>query len=154
MDEITLRIDGREVRAKGGATLLMAAQKAGIYIPSLCDHPDLTPIGHCRLCLVKVEGADDFLKPVTDGRIGKRHLVFHAGDLAFAADEGFDEVQLLRGHTGESAVGEAALDGCVAGLAVQTGDGQFAITDGTFAQGCFHGLLPVIGDQLIGLPVV
>jgi len=60
MDEITLYIDGQEVKTKAGTTVLRAAQQAGIYIPFLCDHPDLTPTGHCRLCLVQIEGMDDF----------------------------------------------------------------------------------------------
>ncbi len=36
-----------------GQTVLEAAQAAGIEIPTLCHHPDLTPIGSCRLCLVE-----------------------------------------------------------------------------------------------------
>ena len=56
MDEIALTIDGLEVRTRKGATVLQAARKAGIYIPALCDHPDLSPIGSCKLCIVEVEG--------------------------------------------------------------------------------------------------
>lgn len=41
MAEINLTIDGVEVRVNKGATVLQAAQSAGIYIPSLCSHPDL-----------------------------------------------------------------------------------------------------------------
>ncbi len=40
-----------------GTTVLRAAEKAGITIPTLCDHPDLTPYGGCRLCLVEVQGS-------------------------------------------------------------------------------------------------
>ena len=56
MDEIALTIDGEEVRTRKGATVLEAAREAGIYIPALCDHPDLSPIGSCKLCIVEVEG--------------------------------------------------------------------------------------------------
>ncbi len=59
-DEIAITIDGQKVNAKPGTTVLRAAQDAGIYIPFLCDHPDLTPLGQCRLCVVKIEGEDDF----------------------------------------------------------------------------------------------
>jgi len=59
-NEITITIDGQKVKAKPGTTVLRAAQEAGIYIPFLCDHPDLTPLGQCRLCVVKIEGEEDF----------------------------------------------------------------------------------------------
>ncbi|MCX6676238.1 MAG: 2Fe-2S iron-sulfur cluster-binding protein, partial [Methanothrix sp.] len=38
--------------------VLEAARRAGIYVPSLCDHPDLKPIGSCKLCIVSVKGQD------------------------------------------------------------------------------------------------
>ncbi|MBI4185969.1 MAG: FAD-dependent oxidoreductase [Chloroflexi bacterium] len=53
--EISLTIDGCEIKAKRGTTVLQAAQQAGIYIPNLCAHPDLTPYGGCRLCVVEVD---------------------------------------------------------------------------------------------------
>lgn len=53
---LNLTIDGRQVKAKEGATLLEAALEAGIYIPSLCAHPALPPSGECGLCLVEIEG--------------------------------------------------------------------------------------------------
>lgn len=60
MDTITLTIDGQEVRARKGATVLEAAREAGIYIPALCAHPDLPPWGACRLCIVEIEGIPGF----------------------------------------------------------------------------------------------
>ncbi|OGR09822.1 MAG: formate dehydrogenase subunit alpha [Deltaproteobacteria bacterium RIFOXYB2_FULL_66_7] len=54
--KLTLLIDGIEVKAQSGATVLRAALGNGIYIPHLCDHPDLGPAGVCRLCLVRIEG--------------------------------------------------------------------------------------------------
>jgi formate dehydrogenase beta subunit len=53
---IALNIDGREVETKKGRTVLEAALEAGVYIPHLCHHPDLTPVGGCGLCLVEIEG--------------------------------------------------------------------------------------------------
>jgi len=53
---ITLNIDGHKVETKEGKTVLQASLEAGIYIPSICAHPDLTPWGACRLCIVEVEG--------------------------------------------------------------------------------------------------
>ena len=55
MSEILLQIDGEEVSAKEGMTLLEAARSAGISIPTLCYHEKLEPYGGCRLCLVEVE---------------------------------------------------------------------------------------------------
>jgi len=51
-----LSIDGKEIKANSGITVLDAAQKAGIYIPTLCDFPTLDPAGSCRLCIVKIKG--------------------------------------------------------------------------------------------------
>jgi len=55
MSEILLKIDGKEVGAKKGMTVLEAAQGAGISIPTLCHHEKLEPFGGCRLCIVEVE---------------------------------------------------------------------------------------------------
>nr|NQU89123.1 (2Fe-2S)-binding protein [Bacteroidota bacterium] len=55
MSDILLQIDGREVKAKEGVTILEAAQSAGITIPTLCYHEKLEPYGGCRICTVEVE---------------------------------------------------------------------------------------------------
>jgi NADH dehydrogenase/NADH:ubiquinone oxidoreductase subunit G len=55
MSEIRLRIDGREVTASEGMTLLDAARGAGIPIPPLCSHEKLAPYGACRSCVVEAE---------------------------------------------------------------------------------------------------
>ncbi len=55
MDEIKFTIDGIQVNAQKGETILQAATRNGIYIPNLCYHPDLKPMGACRLCLVENE---------------------------------------------------------------------------------------------------
>jgi NADH dehydrogenase/NADH:ubiquinone oxidoreductase subunit G len=57
MSEIRMQIDGNEVRAKEGATVLEAARGAGIPIPTLCHHDELQPFGGCRLCIVEVEAS-------------------------------------------------------------------------------------------------
>ena len=55
MSEILLQIDGIEVKAEEGMTILEAAQSAGIYIPTLCHHEKLQPYGACRICTVEAE---------------------------------------------------------------------------------------------------
>jgi NADH dehydrogenase/NADH:ubiquinone oxidoreductase subunit G len=56
MSEFFLQIDGKEVEAAEGMTILEAARNAGIVIPTLCHHEKLEPYGGCRLCLVELEG--------------------------------------------------------------------------------------------------
>ncbi|KJR48164.1 NADH-ubiquinone oxidoreductase chain G [Desulfosporosinus sp. I2] len=55
MSEIIFQIDGRVVVASQGMTVLEAAQKAGISIPTLCHHEKLEPYGGCRFCTVEAE---------------------------------------------------------------------------------------------------
>lgn len=54
---VNITIDGKQIEVEEGTTVLNAARAAEIIIPTLCDHPELTPYGGCRLCLVEVEGA-------------------------------------------------------------------------------------------------
>jgi len=73
MEAITLTIDGVQVKTRKGATVLEAAQEAGIYIPTLCHDPDLEPYGACRLCVVEIEGMRGLptacTMPATDGMV-------------------------------------------------------------------------------------
>jgi NADH dehydrogenase/NADH:ubiquinone oxidoreductase subunit G len=55
MSEILLQIDGREVKAREGMTILQAAKHAGIFIPTLCQHQRLEGYGACRICTVEIE---------------------------------------------------------------------------------------------------
>lgn len=55
---IQLTINGTAVDVDPGATLLDAARKAGIHVPTLCHHPRLAPRAVCRLCAVEVAGTD------------------------------------------------------------------------------------------------
>jgi formate dehydrogenase beta subunit len=59
---IRLTIDGKEVETEKGTSVLQAALDAGIYIPHLCHHPDLAPIGACGLCVVAIEGTEGYPK--------------------------------------------------------------------------------------------
>ena len=53
---IGVNIDGFEVKVPLGTTILEAAKRAGVRIPTLCHHPDLCVAGVCRICSVEVEG--------------------------------------------------------------------------------------------------
>lgn len=62
MSKINLFINGNQVQAEPGQSVLEAALEAGIYIPHICTHPDLPTQGGCKLCVVEVDGME---KPVT-----------------------------------------------------------------------------------------
>jgi formate dehydrogenase major subunit len=53
---VTVTIDNKTFEVEEGTTVLNAARQAGIEIPTLCDHPHLTPFGGCRLCVVDIDG--------------------------------------------------------------------------------------------------
>ncbi len=54
-DPIKFTIDGQEIEAEPGLTILQAALEAGIYIPYLCYFPNMKPYGACRTCVVDTE---------------------------------------------------------------------------------------------------
>ncbi|MGQ9569320.1 MAG: formate dehydrogenase subunit alpha [Thermodesulfovibrionales bacterium] len=62
MDMVTLTIDGKTVTVRKLSTVLDAVRKLDISIPTLCHHPELTPFGGCRLCIVEIKGSS---RPVT-----------------------------------------------------------------------------------------
>jgi NADH dehydrogenase/NADH:ubiquinone oxidoreductase subunit G len=57
---VNLTIDGVNVKAKKGSTILDAARQAGIDIPTLCFLKDINEVGDCRMCIVEVEGRRGF----------------------------------------------------------------------------------------------
>lgn len=75
MEMVTLTINGQTVQAPKNATILEAACSAGIYIPTLCYHPELAPEGACRLCVVEASGARSLVAscvyPVAEGMVVK-----------------------------------------------------------------------------------
>lgn len=64
-------IDGKKIQVDGGTRILEAAEKAGIEIPTLCHHEDLTSAGTCGMCIVEIEGDSSYrracMTPVRDG---------------------------------------------------------------------------------------
>ncbi|OFW58729.1 MAG: ferredoxin [Actinobacteria bacterium RBG_16_64_13] len=70
---IRLTIDGREVETRAGASVLEAALENAIYVPHLCDHPDLPPAGVCGLCVIEIEGVGGLptscVTPVSEGMV-------------------------------------------------------------------------------------
>lgn len=68
---INLKINGKAVSVPGGTTILDAARKAGIKVPTLCYLRDINAIGACRVCVVEVKGARSLVAacvyPVSEG---------------------------------------------------------------------------------------
>lgn len=68
---INFTIDGRQVTAQKGETILQTARRNGIYIPTMCYLKKTSPIASCRLCVVEAEGLDGFVlscqTPPTEG---------------------------------------------------------------------------------------
>ncbi len=66
-----LVIDGLEVEADAGMTIMEVARANDVYIPHLCHHPDLEPVGACRMCMVDVGGnlVPSCMTTATDGTV-------------------------------------------------------------------------------------
>ena len=65
MSARTLTIDGKQITAEKGATVLQAATEAGIKIPTLCHLEGVYDVGACRLCIVEVAGTPKLLPACT-----------------------------------------------------------------------------------------
>lgn len=70
-EKITFTIDGTEIQAEKGQTIMEAADAAGVYIPRLCAYKDLSPYGSCRVCTCMVNGRPQTActQPAADGMV-------------------------------------------------------------------------------------
>ncbi len=77
MKEINVTINGKKVTGREGQTILELAGENGIDIPTLCYHPELPPIGSCRVCVVEVEGSRTLVgschTPISEGMVIQTH---------------------------------------------------------------------------------
>jgi NADH-quinone oxidoreductase subunit G len=91
---INIEIDGKQLQAENGATVIEAAHLAGIAIPHFCYHKKLSIAANCRMCLVQVEKAPKPLPacatPVTEGM-----KVFTHSEQAVKAQQGVMEFLLV-----------------------------------------------------------
>ncbi len=71
MENVTIKINGMEVTAPKGSTILEAARLAHIEIPTLCFLKEINEIGACRICVVEVKGARSLVAscvyPINEG---------------------------------------------------------------------------------------
>jgi iron-only hydrogenase group A len=81
---LTVEVNGKKTEANQGETILSAARRAGVLIPTLCHVDGLSPTGACRICVVEVEGNANLLPacsyPIADGMKIRTHSpkVLHA----------------------------------------------------------------------------
>ncbi len=91
---LEIEIDGKHLEVPDGATVMDAADQAGIYVPRFCYHRKLSIVANCRMCLVQVEKAPKPLPacatPVTNGM-----KVFTHSEQAVAAQKGVMEFLLI-----------------------------------------------------------
>lgn len=63
MENVKLTINGKEITAPVGSTILEAARRNGIYIPTLCYDEAVEVYGACGLCVVEAQGMQSFFAP-------------------------------------------------------------------------------------------
>jgi len=67
---IHLKINGINTEISSGSSIYDACKKAGVYVPTLCNHPDVPPAGNCGICVVKVNGTNFVLSCATKAQNG------------------------------------------------------------------------------------
>jgi predicted molibdopterin-dependent oxidoreductase YjgC len=93
----TVTIDGVRVEVEKGATILDAARKAGIWIPTLCYHPAVTNPATCRICMVELDRGDwQQLVTACNYPIRRDAVVRVSSEAAVAARRGVMELLLAR----------------------------------------------------------
>jgi len=118
MSKVNFILDGMHLTSTSDKTILEAALENGVYIPNLCHHPDLKPVGVCRLCLVEVEGRRPVVScmtPVQEGMVvttESKHiasmrkmtmsllLANHEGDCLTCTKEGKCKLRELSSYMG------------------------------------------------------
>ncbi len=83
-DIIKLIIDGKEITADKGDTVLIAAQKNGIEIPNLCYLKEMSPYGACGMCVVEMEGSPKLLRACS-AKISEGMVINTQGERALKA---------------------------------------------------------------------
>ena len=98
MADVKVVIDGEETTGHAGMTILEAAEKAGVDIPTLCHIPDLSPSGVCRICVIEIEGSPSLVgachTPIVDGAV-----IYTRSHRVLASRKAVLEL-MLAGHTG------------------------------------------------------
>jgi NADH-quinone oxidoreductase chain G len=124
MADVTLTVDGKKVTAPAGTLLIEACRAAGIAVPSFCYYPGLSPVGACRMCLVRLEKVPKLqtacTTPVAEG------MVVHTEN---------EEIAQARKATVELLLGNHPLD-----CPVCDAGGECELQDMTFKYGAHESL--------------
>lgn len=111
----TVTIDGKKVRVRKDTTVLDAARKAGIWIPTLCYHPSVTSEAACRLCMVELDrGEWRQLITACNYPVRRDIVVYAYSEAAKRARRGVMELLLARAPESEelkSLAAEMGIDG-------------------------------------------
>ncbi len=81
---INLKINGVPIQVEEGTTILEAAKKANIIIPSLCYNPDLPAWASCGICVIRVAGSPKLIRACTtpvDGSLEGKDIITHDGEI-------------------------------------------------------------------------
>jgi NADH-quinone oxidoreductase subunit G len=124
MADVTFTVDGKKVTAPAGSLLIEACRAAGIAVPSFCYYPGLSPVGACRMCLVRLEKVPKLqtacTTPVAEG------MVVHTEN---------EEIAQARKATVELLLGNHPLD-----CPVCDAGGECELQDMTFKYGAHESL--------------
>lgn len=99
MSEITFILDGAEVRAEPGTTILTAALDRGIFIPTLCHHQQLKPFASCFICVVELEGRPNLVPACST--LATEGIVVHSASAKVEASRRTCIELLLSDHLGD-----------------------------------------------------
>ncbi len=81
MDTVKIQINGIDFEVEKGTTILNAAKKAGVKIPTLCTHSDLEPWAACGICVCKVEGSPKMVRACATEAVEGQNYLTHDPEL-------------------------------------------------------------------------
>lgn len=92
MQKITVKIDGKEILADAGQSILDVAKENGIKIPTLCFHPDVETKQHCNMCIVQIAGEKDLKRACTTKVEDGMEITTDSQDIEAKRKENLDKI--------------------------------------------------------------
>ncbi|MDC7233575.1 MAG: NADH-dependent [FeFe] hydrogenase, group A6 [Spirochaetales bacterium] len=81
METVEIKINGQPYEVEKDTSILKAAKKAGVKIPTLCTHSDLEPWAACGICVVKVEGSPKMVRACATTVVPGQNYITHDPEL-------------------------------------------------------------------------
>ncbi len=106
-DIIRLTINGKEITAENGDTILIAAEKNGIEIPNLCYLKEMSPYGACGMCVVEMEGSPKLIRACSQ-KVSEGMVINTMGERALKARR--LALELLMGDHKGDCIGPCSLN--------------------------------------------